>query len=419
MPLAVFGLNHTTAPVGIREKVAFGPDRLPEAVAAVKRLPGVNEAAILSTCNRTELYCELELPDNQEPLRWLSGFHGLPEHELVPYLYRHDEPDAVRHAMRVAAGLDSLVLGEPQILGQMKDAYRVAAEAGCAGKILNRLFQSSFAVAKRIRTDTAIGSSPVSVAFAAVRLAQQIHGDLASRTALVIGAGETIELAALHLRQNHLGRLIVANRSLDRAQLLATRHGGYAIPLGDLAQHLAEADIVVSATASRLPVLGKGAVESALRARRHRPMFLVDLAVPRDMEPEIAELDDAYLYTVDDLDGIIAENLRSRQLAALQADEIVVTETRQFLEWLRANDAARTVARLRARADETKAAILENARRQLAGGADPAGVLTMTANKLVAKLLHEPSVRLREAGAEGRTEILDAAVELFDLDRPR
>lgn len=419
MALAVIGINYRTAPVEVRERLAFGPADLPGALAQVRELPGVNEAAILSTCNRTEIYCDLDPPDNGEPVRWLGGYHGLAQRELAPYLFRHPEPETVRHLMRVAAGLDSMVLGEPQILGQIKDAYRQAVASGTAGKLLNRLFQHSFAVAKQIRTDTAIGSSPVSVAFAAVRLAQQIHGDLGQRTALLIGAGDTIELAAVHLHEQGLGRLIVANRSLERARQLAAPLGGYAVALTELAQHLAEADIVISATASRLPILGKGAVETALKKRRHRPMFLVDVAVPRDMEPEIAALEDAYLYTVDDLDGIIQDNLRSRQLAALQADEIVATQVHHFLDWLRANDAVQTVTALRRHSEQVRDRVLETARRQLANGADADEVLRAATRKLVNRLLHEPSVRLREAGSEGRLELLDAVAELFDLESRR
>ncbi|MGE0383897.1 MAG: glutamyl-tRNA reductase [Gammaproteobacteria bacterium] len=419
MSLAVIGINHRTAPIDVRERLAFADAELPAALAEVRSLPGVNETAILSTCNRTEIYCDLDGPANHEPTRWLLDGRGARVRDLARHLYRHDEPDTVRHLMRVAAGLDSMVLGEPQIFGQMKSAYRTAVQCGTVGKILNRLFQHSFAVAKRIRTDTAIGSSPVSVAFAAVRLAEQIHGRLRGRTAMVIGAGDTIELAMTHLHENGLARFIVANRSLDRAQQLAARFGGFAIGLPDLPLHLAEADLVISATSSPLPILGKGAVGSALAARRRRPMLFVDLAVPRDMEPEIADLEDAYLYTVDDLAGIIADNMQSRRVAAQQADEIVITHSRHFFDWLRSMDAARTVTRLRERGDTIKEAVLESARRQLANGADPAEVLGAAANKLVNKLLHEPSVRLREAGSEGRTEILIAAAELFDLEPPR
>jgi glutamyl-tRNA reductase len=415
MSLAVIGLNHRTAPLAVRERYVFAAEDLPGALGELRHLPGIVGSAILSTCNRTEIYVDAEPGVDGELARWLSDYHEVRHEELIPYLFRHSEPGTVRHVLRVAAGLDSMVLGEPQILGQLKDAYRTAVACQTVGKRLNRLFQHSFAVAKQVRTDTAIGSSPVSVAFAAVRLACQIHGSLASRTALVMGAGDTIELVAAHLHEQGLGRLIVANRSIDRAQQLAGRYHGYAIGLADVGAHLADADIVVAATASRLPVLGKGAVETALQARRHRPMFLVDLAVPRNMEVEIGALDDVYLYTVDDLHDVIDENLRQREVAAVQAGEIVLAQTKHFLDWLRANDAVKTVTELRAHAERTKALILESAERQLAAGADPRVVLGTAATKLVNKLMHEPSVRLREAATEGRSEILDAAIELFDL----
>lgn len=418
MALAVLGVNHHTAPVSVRERLALNAADLPRAVRALRALGGVNEAAILSTCNRTELYCDLERAGDAAPARWLTCFHGLDHREYAPYLFRHPEPEAVRHVLRVAAGLDSVVLGEPQILGQLKDAYRTAVDSGTVGKVLNRLFQYSFFVAKKIRTDTSIGSSPVSVAFAAVRLAEQIHGTLDDRTALLIGAGDTIELAANHLHEKGLARLLVANRSLERARTLATPHGGFAITLSDIPRHLVEADIVISATGSRLPILGKGAVERTLKARKHRPIFMVDIAVPRDIEAEIGELQDVYLYTVDDMKGIIHDNQRSRELAARQADEIVVTRTQHFMHWLRSNDAADTIRAVRGRSQRVRAAVLESARRRLQAGEDPEQVLAITTNKLVNKLLHEPSVVLREAGAEGRTELIEAVRELFDIPDP-
>jgi glutamyl-tRNA reductase len=416
MTLAVIGINHRTAPLEIREKLALGAGDLPNALRALCGLGGVREAAILSTCNRTEMYCDLGAAAATPPDRWLIEYHGLPYENFAGYFFSHPEADSVQHVMRVAAGLDSMVLGEPQILGQLKRAYRAAVESGTVGKLLNRLFQHSFFVAKKIRTDTAIGSSPVSVAFAAVRLAQQIHGSLRDKTALLIGAGDTIELAANHLYRNQLGRLIVANRSLDRAQLIASRYAGFAIPLADTTSHLAEADIVISATGSRHPILGKGAVERALRARKHRPMFMADIAVPRDIEPEIGELDDVYLYAVDDLQGIIDDNLRTRRFAAVQADEIIVTQSKHFIDWLRSNDAAATIRAMRGRTEALRRMVLDSARRRLRRGEDPEEVLALTTHKLVNRLLHDPSVSLREAGAEGRTEMIEAFRELFNLD---
>ena len=287
MSLLAFGINHQTAPVAIRERVAFTPETLLPALQDLTERTAVNEAAILSTCNRTEIYCGLDENNTDVVLGWLEDFHNMSRSELEPYLYHHPEQDAVRHMLRVASGLDSMVLGEPQILGQMKDAYQIASKAGTIGKTLSKLFQHTFSVAKQIRTDTAIGHSPVSVAFAAVALAKQIFGDLKNSTVLLIGAGETIELAARHLKDNGIGRIIIANRTVERAHALAHELDGYAIALSEMPKHLAEADIVISSTASTLPILGKGSVESALKQRKHKPIFMDDIAVPRDIEPEL------------------------------------------------------------------------------------------------------------------------------------
>ena len=305
--------------------------------------PEVNEAAILSTCNRTELYCGIK-PEHQKIIvDWLAQYRKIDHAEFSPYLYFHTESDSIRHIFRVACGLDSLILGEPQILGQMKSAYQVANSAGALGKDLGKLFQSTFAAAKKVRTDTAIGSSPVSVAFAAVRLAQQIFDDISQQTAILIGAGETVELTARHLRENKIGQLIIANRTFENAHALAARFGGFAIALSELPGHLANADILVSSTASQLPILGKGSVESAIKIRKHKPMFMIDLAVPRDIEPEVGQLNDVYLYTVDDLENTVEESLHSRRQAAKQAEVIIDTEVEHFMAWLRAQDAVTTI----------------------------------------------------------------------------
>ena len=292
MPILVLGLNHKTAPVAIRERVTFGPDIIVAALRDLLVQPGVEESLILSTCNRTEVYCTVSDTGDAPVADWLSHFHGLEADQTVPYLYTHFDRDAVSHLLRVASGLDSLVLGEPQILGQVKQAFQTACQAQSCGKLLGRLFQHTFSVAKQVRTDTAIGSSPVSVAFAAVSLARQIFSELSEQTALLIGAGETIELAARHLHQHGIGRMVVANRTVERAHALAAQFDGYAIALTEIATHLPEADIVISSTASPLPVLGKGTVESALKRRKHRPIFMVDIAVPRDIEAEVVELSD-------------------------------------------------------------------------------------------------------------------------------
>jgi len=418
MPLLVFGVNHKTAPVTIRERLAFVPERLPEALRTFAVQPGVREVAILSTCNRTEVYCCLETAPAEEPLRVFGEYHGVEWAALQPYLFSCREEEVVRHLLRVASGLDSLVLGEPQILGQLKSAFQMALEAGTIGKFLNKAFQHAFSVAKQVRTDTAIGSSPVSVAFAAVRLAQQIFGELSAQTVLLIGAGDTIELVAQHLYDHGVRRMIVANRTVDRSQLLAGRLGGYAIALSDMPDHLAEADIIISATASQLPILGKGAVERALKVRKHRPMFMVDIAVPRDIEPEIGELEDVYLYTVDDLEAVIQENLHSRRLAALQAEDIIATEVERFMDWLHSLDAVSTIRALRDKARSAQKEVLDRAQRRLARGDDQAEVLEQLTTQLVNKLVHSPSVKLREASATGRDELLRAAAELFDLGQP-
>jgi glutamyl-tRNA reductase len=308
-----------------------------------------------------------------------------------------------------------MVLGEPQVLGQLKDAYRIASRTGSIGQMLSRLFQHAFRVAKQVRSNTEIGAHPVSIAFAAVRLAQQIFGDLAQRTALCIGAGNTIELAARHLHENGLQRMIVANRTLERTRNLAAEFNAYAITLADVPIHLDEADIIISATASQLPILGKGAIESAIRKRRHRPMFLVDLAVPRDIEPEAGSLDDVYLYTVDDLKGVVDDNLQSRKEAALQAEEIIEIQVFQFMEWLKSLDSVATIRALRDHAYGIRHEALEAARQQLRRGDDPEAVLQQITHTLTNKLLHTPSTRLRNAGAAGRDDLLQTARELFNL----
>lgn len=313
MTILAYGLNHATAPLELREQVAFAREMMADALKDLTGLGAVREAAILSTCNRTEVYCSLDEDDGQRPLQWLSDFHGIHHDDILPYLYTHPNEDAVKHVLRVASGLDSMVLGEPQVLGQLKDAYQLALDNGSIGKLLNRLFQHTFHVAKEIRSNTAIGSHPVSVAFAAARLAQQIFGELDQQTALLIGAGETIELVARHLHDNGVNKMIIANRTIERSRMLADEFSAYAIAMANIPEHLAEADIIISSTASQLPILGKGAVESAIKQRKHKPVFMVDIAVPRDIEPEVGEMEDVYLYTVDDLKDVIQENMNNRK----------------------------------------------------------------------------------------------------------
>ncbi len=415
MTLLTLGLNHKTAPVAIRERVSFGPDIIVGALRSVLEQPGVEEAVILSTCNRTELYCAVSDTRDAPVARWLSTFHGLRADEIEPYLYVHCDEHAVRHLLSVASGLDSMVLGEPQILGQVKAAFQTAHRSAASGKLLGRLFQHAFSVAKQVRTDTSIGSSPVSVAFAAVSLARQIFSDLQNQTALLIGAGETIELAARHLHQNGIGRIVVANRTVERAHGLASLFDGFAIALTEIPHHLPEADILIASTASPLPVLGKGTVESALKKRKHRPIFMVDLAVPRDIEPEVSELEDVYLYTVDDLEEVIEENRRGRLEAASQAVEIIDYHTAEFVSWLRSLDAVGLIQNYRKQAESLRDEVLARAVRLLENGKSPEEALGFLAHTLTNKLLHVPSSRLRQAGREGQMDLLEAANELFQI----
>ncbi len=412
----VVGINHRTAPIAIREQVAFGLDELPHALTEFVNKVGAREVVILSTCNRTEIYSCIADPEVKRPIQWLTEYHGLSNGALDPYLFHHSHELAVRHLLKVACGLDSMILGEPQILGQLKSAYHTAIQVGTLGKRLNKLFQHAFSVAKQVRSDTAIGSSPVSVAFAAVRLAQQIFGDLREQTALLIGAGDTIELAAQHLHHHGLKRMIVANRSVERAQLIASRFGGYAIPLKAMPEHLAEADIVFASTASPHLILGKETVEQASRARKHRPIFMVDIAVPRDIDPAAGDLEDVYLYTVDDLHAVIQENLQSRRVAAHQADEIIDIATGRFMEWLNSLNAVATIQAMREQASLAREQVIKKGLQRLARGEDPVQVMEFLTRNLVNKLTHAPSVKLREASAAGRDELLGAARELFDLN---
>ncbi|MFA5684740.1 MAG: glutamyl-tRNA reductase [Lysobacteraceae bacterium] len=414
MPLLALGINHQTAPVALRERLAFASDALPGALGGLLEQPGVHEAVLLSTCNRTEIYCSVDSGAERAPADWLARHHAVPAEQVEPYLYSHLDDGAVRHLFRVATGLDSLILGEPQILGQVKDAYQAAREAKALKAPLDRLFQNSFSVAKRVRTDTRIGAHPVSVAFAAIKLAQQAFVELDRASVLLIGAGDTIELAGRHLADHCVRRLLVANRTLAHAQTLATRFGGYALPLDDLRRHLGEADIVISATASRTPVVSADDLKQALRARRQRPMFLLDLAVPRDIDPAAAALENVYLYTVDDLDRSIEDNRRSRREAAEQAETIIDLQVDHFLAWWRASERIDSLRGLRQRGEREREAVLARARALLGQGRSPEQALEYLAHTLTNKLLHAPSANLRAAALRGDTELLRAAERLFD-----
>jgi glutamyl-tRNA reductase len=414
MTLLALGLNHQTAPVHLRERVAFADDILAPALASLKALPSVQEVALLSTCNRTELYAVAD--DEGRALgEWLAR-HDDGAAELQAYLYWHYDANAVRHLFRVATGLDSLVLGEPQILGQVKHAWAASRAAGTLGGQLDRLFQQAFVTAKRARTDTRIGANPVSVASAAVRLAQGSFARPEDSSVLLIGAGETIELVARHLTQARVKRLLVANRTLSHAQALASRHGGVAVPLGEIDRHLSDADIVFSATASREPVLHKAHVAAALAQRRHRPMMLLDLAVPRDIAADVASLKDVFLYTVDDLERVVEDNRRSRREAAEAAEAIVELQVSRFVETMAAGTRNGPLRRLRAHGDSARAEVLAKARQQLAGGQDPEAVLEFLAHTLTNRLLHAPTIALREAAVTGDGELARAAEKLFPVE---
>lgn len=415
MTLLAVGINYNTAPVAIRERLAFPAESLELSLKTLWNSQKVNGAAILSTCNRTEFYCQTEDQNPDTLIEWIADTKTIAPAEFTPYLYSHTDSQSIRHMFRVACGLDSMVLGEPQILGQMKTAYQAAYEAGTLGKHLGKLFHHTFSAAKKVRTDTAIGSSPVSVAFAGVQLAQQIFDSLSEQTALLIGAGETIELTARHLHQNNIGRIIIANRTYDKAHALASQFNGYAIDLSELPTHLSEADIVVSSTASQLPILGKGRVESAIKKRKHKPMFMVDLAVPRDIEAEVAQLRDVYLYTVDDLQNTIDQNMDSRRKAAEQAEEIIDTQVEHFLSWMRSQGAQSMIKDYRFQAEQIRNESLNKALSQLNNGRDAEEVLNLLAHTLTNKLIHTPSSQIREAGANERHDLVAAAREIFQL----
>lgn len=408
MTLLALGINHKTAPVALRERVTFSPETLDKALESLLAQPMVQGGVVLSTCNRTELYLSVEEQDNlQEALiRWLCNYHGLNEEDLRKSLYWHQDNDAVSHLMRVASGLDSLVLGEPQILGQVKKAFADSSRGHLNVSELVRMFQKSFSVAKRVRTETDIGASAVSVAFAACTLARQIFESLSSVTVLLVGAGETIELVARHLREHHVRKMVIANRTRERAQALAEEVGAEVIALSDIDERLKEADIIISSTASPLPIIGKGMVERALKARRNQPMLLVDIAVPRDVEPEVGKLANAYLYSVDDLQNIIQHNLAQRKAAAVQAESIVEQETSEFMAWLRAQSASETIREYRSQSEQVREELTAKALAALEQGGDAQEIMQDLARKLTNRLIHAPTKSLQQAARDGDDERL-------------
>jgi glutamyl-tRNA reductase len=416
MPLITVGVNHKTAPVSIRERVAFAPEKMIDALSSLISEKKANEAVIVSTCNRTELYCSVEdFSRVDDVIAWLGQYHGIALSELKQYCYTYSNDDSVRHIMRVASGLDSLILGEPQILGQVKSAYAVSQEGSCIGPELDSLFQRAFSVAKRVRTDTAIGENPVSIAFAAVSLAQRIFADIRNSTALLIGAGQTIELVARHLKENGIKRIIVANRTLARAEALANELNAEAIMLGEIGDYLSQADIVISSTASQLPIIGKGMVERATSQRRHSPMLLIDIAVPRDIEPEVEEVNDAYLYTVDDLHSVIEENVRARQDAAKAAEEMIEEGVNSYRRVVESRKVSDLIVTFRKSAELIKNAELEKALKGLERGQSPEQVLNKLAHGLMNKLIHSPTRYLRDAGADADQNALTIASNVLGI----
>ncbi len=416
MDLLVVGINHKTAPVSVRERVAFTPEQLGHALHDLRVTEGLEEVAILSTCNRTEIYAIHPDRDHGGVAAWLASYHNIPVESLTDALYVHSGQASVRHLLRVASGLDSMVLGEPQILGQVKDCFSQARTHRTLGTQLERLSQNTFRVAKRVRSSTAIGQNPVSVASIAVDLASQLFTDFANCSVMLIGAGETIELVGKHLRNAGVSRLVIANRTLANAETLAASLDGDAATLGDIPDLLVHTDILIASTGSQLPILGKGTVERALKQRRHKPIFMVDLAVPRDIEPEIAELRDVYLYSVDDLEQIIAENISNRAEAAHEAESIIDTALSEIEDEGKSRGAVDVLVRFRNHHETLKQGELEKALQRLAKGEAPEAVLTSLANQLTNKIIHTPSVQMKLASTEGRDNIVDAVCELFQLD---
>lgn len=415
MALVTLGLSHHRAPVEARDRLSFTDSDLPNALTRLRALPGVDEAAILSTCNRTEIMAVVTPDLETRLLDWWRREREVPEGYIEKYLYTHRDLGSVTHSLRVASGLDSLVLGEPQILGQMKQSYSVATEVRALGPVLARLFQHAFAVAKLVRSQTQVGAHPVSVAYAALQMARRIFADLHEQTALLIGAGETMQLVGRHLHQHGVGRIVIANRSLERAEKLARELHGYAISLSDLPGYLADADLVVSSTAARGHIIERDAMRKALQSRRRKPVFMIDLAVPRDIDPRIADLEDIYLYSIDDLRDVITQNLKLREEAARQAEVLVRTQADEFARWLESRDAGSTIQAIRARARASRDEVLDRARRRLAAGESPESVLAFVADTLSNKILHAPSQILRRADAVEQALLLNAARRLFDL----
>ncbi|CAM3755784.1 Glutamyl-tRNA reductase [Vibrio aerogenes CECT 7868] len=416
MSLLTIGINHNTAPLALREKVAFGPEKLQDALKQLRMHNGVEGSVILSTCNRTELYCEVKPALKDQLIHWLSEFHQVDSQELNPSIYIHEEQEAIRHLMRVCCGLDSLILGEPQILGQVKQAYSESRELEAIDSSVDKLFQKAFSVAKRVRTETEIGGNAVSVAYAACTLAKHIFESLSDSTVLLVGAGETIELVARHLAANGCKHMMVANRTRERAMTLAQEFDAQVLRLQEIPDYLAQADIVITSTASPLPIIGKGMVEKAIKTRRYQPMLIVDIAVPRDVEAEVSEVNDVYLYSVDDLQSIVDSNIEQRKLEAIQAEAIVDEESTSFINWVRSLQAVDSIRDYRNSANQIREELLNKSLQALSSGGDPEKVLYELSYKLTNKLIHIPTRALQVAAEQGEPAKLAIIRQTLGLD---
>lgn len=417
MTFIAFGVNHKTAPVELREKVAFSPESLVDALTSLRESTGVTESVIVSTCNRTEVYAHAEKIEVEKISAWLAQFHNVDLSQLRQNSYLHNHQQAVEHLMRVASGLDSMILGEPQILGQVKQAFADAKNSGAVNGTFERLFQQTFSVAKRVRSETDIGANAVSVAFAAVQLAKHIFSSLSSSRVLLVGAGETIELVAKHLKEQKVTQISVANRTIARAKSLAEPIGAEVLTLSQIPDKLHDADIVISSTASQLPIIGKGIIERALKQRRHKPMFLVDLAVPRDIETEVAELDDAYLYSVDDLQHIVEQNVAGRQSAAIEAESMIAQQAQSFLDWNKSLESIDLLKSFRRGSEAQRDKIQQRAINQIKEGKDPEQVVAELANKLTNALLHGPTKALKDAAQNQDKESLKLLSKILGLNQ--
>lgn len=414
MSLLACGINHKTAPLALRERLHFYPEHMSRPLIDLTAMGRAREVAILSTCNRTELYCHVE--ESAFLLPWLCQQQQLPQQELHKHMYFHHDEAAVRHMLRVASGLDSMVLGEVQILGQMKSAFAIANQVGTVGPLLQRLFQFIFAVTKRVRTDTQIGANPVSIATTAIAIAKKIFADLHKVTILLIGAGETIELIVRYLADIGIRRLIIANRSMTRSRSLAEKFQGEALDLAAMPDFLPQADMVIAATNSPIPILGKGSVERALKMRKHKPMCIIDLAVPRDVEAEVAKLANVYLYNIDALQGVVDSGMASRQVAAAQAEKMIDQQAARFMSWMQYLNSVSMIRAYREKMQALAQQELIKALNLLEQGKPAKEVLTVLTHKLTNKFMHTPTVKMRQAGYDAQLEILRYAQQLFDLE---